>query len=253
MYVDQDLPEKQENEAVVIIKDVIKAFFYSGIIHFVNYSLKLPAVFSILPPMLLLLAFMLFTRYWKNKKRQYAFLIPFVAAYFGFCLYFYNRGRLMPFTAACMTAILATWGVLCIECFVRDKKRNLIGFSVLFIVALLAYFGIWKYYSVKAESVLEKVVAADALEDSLGREADALSRELNVVFYAKPKLTFRLTSLADRGSVQEADALKLFGEYQKGLAGAEGKWIRTLVREGENLSKELENLSETDFQILFEE
>ena len=240
--------EREENDTTVIIKDFIKAIFYCVLIQFINYCLKLPAILSILPLMALLLAFMLFTRYWNNKKRQYAFLIPFVAEYFGFVLYFYNRGHLMFLTAFCMTAILAAWGVVCIECFVKEKKRNLIGFLTLALVALIAYFLIWNYYSAKAQAIVRKNAETTAISErvSIGEQTDALCRELNVVFYGKTRLTFRAQEAAqtalERGGVYQS----LDQEMRVNLSKVQGKWISSLFREARTLSENMENIVEKE-------
>lgn len=247
MYMDQDEEIKQENETVVIIKDFLKFVLYSGIINFINYSLRLPAVFSILPLMILLLMIMLFTRYWKNKKRQYAILIPYVAEYFGFCLYFYNRGELMPLTALCMTAILAAWGVFCIECLCKDKKKNLTGLVLLALVAAGAYFGLWAYYSQMAQKVTQKFATAPSVDLALAQEVDSVSKELNVVFYSKQRVTFQLANVIGKMAMEtdpgkRGEISDIYEHYVGNLKSAEGKWIKTLVFEGEELSKNLEKI-----------
>ena len=183
--------------------------------------------------------FMMFTRYWKNKKRQYAFLIPYVAEYFGFCLYFYNRGHLMPVTALCMTAILTAWGVLCIECLTKNAKRNVIGFLALALVATASYFGIWGYYFAKAESVACKVLNTQTVNAELGREADLLSAELNAVFYSKPEVTFSLEELAVPADESSKDTEALYAAYRAGLSASDGRYIKALVTEGEALDHKL--------------
>ena len=229
----------EEKVNMQILADFIKAVFYCLIIHFINYSFRLPAVFSILPLMLLLLAYMLFTRHWNNQKRQYAFLIPYVVEYFGYCLYFYNRGHLMPITALGMTAILTAWGVLCIECLTKDKKRNVIGFLALALVAFVSYFGIWKYYSVKAYTLADKLMATQTISVQLGEEADLLSAELNSVFYSRPEVKFSLAELADPASESEKDTAALYAAYKAGLSDANGRYIKALVMEGEALDHKL--------------
>ena len=198
--------------------------------------------------MALLLAFMLFTRYWKNKKRQYAFLIPFVAEYFGFVLYFYNRGHLMFLTAFCMTAILATWGVVCIECFVKEKKRNLIGFLTLALVALTAYFLIWNHYSVKAQAMVRKNAETTALSErvSVGEQTDELCRELNAVFYAKTRLTFRAREVAQTALERGGAYQSLDSKMRANLSKAQGKWISSLFHEAKALSENMENIAEKE-------
>ena len=219
--------------------DFLKALLYCAVIQFINYSFKLPAVFSILPLMLFLIAFMLFTREWKNKMRQYVFLAVYVLEYFGFLLYFYDKGHLMPITALCMSAILTAWGVLCIECLTKDKKRNVIGFATLALVAVVAYAGIWVYYSAKAESLADEVLSAQTIGKQLGEEADRLSAELNVVFYSKRDVAFSLKELADPEKIGSKDPDQLFEEYKAGIASAGGKYVRALVMEGVELDHKL--------------
>jgi len=223
--------------------DLLKALLYCAVIQFINYSFKLPAVFSILPLMLFLIAFMLFTREWKNKKRQYVFLITYVLEYFGFLLYFYDKGHLMPITALCMSAILTAWGVLCIECLTKDKKRNLIGFATLILVAVVAYLGIWVYYSAKAESLADKVLTAQAINKQLCEEADRLTTELNVVFYSEKDVVFSLKELADPKKVGSKDPDQLFEEYKAGISSADGKFIKALVLEGVELDHKLHEVT----------
>ena len=227
------------------VKEFIKSTFTCAIIHFINYSFRLPAIFSVLPLMMLILLFMLFTRYWEDKKRQYVFLIPYVAEYFGFCLYFYNRGSLMPLTAVCMTAILAAWGVVSIECFVKNVRRNAIGFLAFAIVCIVAYGTIGINYSVKAKAAVEKVAGAEEFSEDLAKETDAACRELNAVFYGKTKVTFQLEALAEELKTQD-DKLSLWREFQRDLSAADGKWISALVKEGESLSIKMENLAQND-------
>lgn len=248
MVVDEDRVIKQGNPTALIIKEFLKSVFYSAIIHFMNYSLKLPAIFSVLPLMVLILLVMLFTRYWKNKKRQYAFLIPYVAEYFGYCLYFYNRGHLMVLTATCMTAILAVWGVLCIECFTKNVKRNLIGFVILALVATGAYLGIWKYYSVKIKDGAEKIAVIDAAQPELAAKTDELLTELNAVFYQKKKVTFRVSEVIKKAKEEELNAKdgewisSRYQEFQKELADVKG--ISGFFDAGVRLSKDFEKFYE---------
>ena len=224
------------------VKEFIKSTFTCAIIHFINYSFRLPAIFSVVPLMMLMLLFMLFTRYWEDKKRQYVFLIPYVAEYFGFCLYFYNRGSLMPLTAVCMTAILAAWGVVCIECFVKNVRRNVIGILAFVLTCLVAYAVLGINYSVKARAAVEKVAGAEVLSGELAKGTDDACRELNAVFYGKTKVTFQLETLAEDLKTQD-DVLSLWQEFQRNLSAADGKWISALVKEGESLSIKMEKFS----------
>lgn len=247
MYVDQDPEVRQESETVTIIKDFLKFLLYSAIIHFINYSLQLPTVFSIVPPVILLLLIILFTRYWKNKKRQYAILVPYVAVYFGFCLYFYNRGELMPLTASCMTAILAVWGVVCIECIGKGAKRTLIGVLILAMVAGGAYAGIWAYYSGKAKAVTQKVASAPEISGTLAGEVDALSKELNTVFYAKEKINNQFYEIMSKlgtetDSAKRNELNSVYQQFLENLKNADGKWIHTIVTGEESIKKSMDKI-----------
>ena len=236
----EEVVEKPENPATVIPKEFIRSTFYGAIIHFLNYSLRLPAIFSLIPLMILILIIMLFKREQKNKKRQYAFLIPYVAEFFGFCLYFYDRGNLMFVTAGCMTAILATWGVICIECFAKNKKKNVIGFATLLAVACAAYFGIWAYYNAQAKDMTERIASTQSPDVALAGEADALCKEINAVFYSKTKLIFQYKMAAENAAQSEGFAA-LCQKFKGNLEKIEDKWISSLFREAETLSKEAEN------------
>lgn len=243
MYFSEDRVEKVEDEKVLVIKEFLRSILYCAVINFINHSLMLPTIFSILPLMLLIFLFMMFTRYWKNKKRQYAFLIPYVVEYFGFCLYFYNRGNLMILTAICMTAILAVWGVLCIECFVKNAKRNLIGFLILALVAGGAYFTIWKYYDNRAMNAVHEITANGVLPEEKATEVDALGKELNVVFYSKKRVKFLLAEVVkETQGDTSSEEFKLYQDFTENLKKADGKWISTLVMEEIDLSQNLENL-----------
>lgn len=252
MVVDEDRVVAESNPTVIIIKEFLKSVFSSGIIHFMNYSLGLPAIFSTVPLMVLILLVMLFTRYWNNKKRQYAFLIPYVAEYFGFCLYFYNRGRLMPVTAVCMTAILAVWGVLCIECFTKNAKRNVIGFLVFALVTILAYTGIWQYYEAKSKDVIKKNVAVGPKtpEEALMTETDELLTELNAVFHSKKKVTFQFSEMIKKSKNEEyygTDRMQPYAfylEFQEKLETVKGKWAGELFGAGVEISQKYKEFEE---------
>lgn len=252
MVVDEDQVVVEGNPTVIVIKEFLKSVFTCGIIHFMNYSLRLPAIFSILPLMVLILLIMLFTRYWKNKKRQYAFLIPYVAEYFGFCLYFYNRGHLMPVTAACMTAILAVWGVLCIECFTKSAKRNVIGLLVFALVTTGGYVGIWQYYEVRSKDVVNKNLAVGPKmpTEALMTETDELLTELNAVFHSKKKITFQFGEMmknAADGETNDPDGMPpyaFYAEFQEKLENAEGKWAGKLFDAGVDISQKYKEFLE---------
>ena len=162
--------------------------------------------------------------------------------YFFFCLYFYNKGRLMPLTATCMTVILAVWGVVCIECFNKNAKKNLIGFLALLTVAAGAIFLIWNNYSGKAREAVTKIVQAKEPNQRLAGEVDVLSKELNVVFYSKPNLKFRLAEVSGNYENENGEYRKFYDEFMETLMGTDEKWISTLFTQQENLSKKVEDL-----------
>ncbi|MBR4733238.1 MAG: hypothetical protein IK081_10765 [Lachnospiraceae bacterium] len=238
----EDVVEKERDPRVVILLDIAKSAIYGLGIHIVNYSFRLPAVYSVLPLMLLLFCVTLITRATHDKKRQYAFGIPYVLEYFGFCLYFYNKGSLMPLTAICMTAILAVWCVVCIECFTKDAKKNLIGFLTLLLVAAGAIFLIWNHYSEKARDAVVKIVQAKGPEQAPASEVDALSRELNVVFYSKPNLKFRFTEVSGNYESENGEYRKLYDEFVETLTTVDGKWIGALFDGQEKMAKSVENM-----------
>ena len=236
----EDVVQKEKDPKVLLITDFIKSLIYSLGIHFVSYCFKLPSVYSVIPLMVLILLIMLFTREWNDKKRQYAFLIPYVAEYFGFVLYFHDRGHLMPLTAVCMTAILAVWGVICIECFSYDKKKNLIGFVSFALVAVIAYVGIWANYSAKSEQMVKKLRESAEISETLGREADALCTELNSVFYSKKKIVFQLEKIV-RGEIEKESVMQDYQTFRVNIKSIDGKWISSLFSEAEKIagSKEM--------------
>ena len=238
----EDVVEKERDPRVVILLDIVKSAIYGLGIHIVNYSFRLPAVYSVLPLMLLLFCVTLFSRATHDKKRQYAFGIPYVLEYFGFCLYFYNKGSLMPITAICMTAILAVWCVVCIECFTKDAKKNLIGFLALLLVAAGAIFLISNHYSEKARDAVEKIVQAKGPEQAPASEVDALSRELNVVFYSKPNLKFRFTEVSGNYGSENGEYRKLYEEFVETLTTVDEKWIGALFDGQEKMAKSVENM-----------
>lgn len=238
----EDVVEKERDPKVEILLDVVKSTLYGLGIHIVNYSFRLPAVFSVLPLMLLLFFVTLFTRKTHDKKRQYAFFIPYVLEYFVFCLYFYNKGRLMPLTAACMTAILAAWGIVCIECFTKDARKNVIGFLTLLLVAAGAIFLIWNHYSGKARDAVTRIVQAKGPEQAPASEVDLLSKELNVVFYSKPNLKFRFTEVSGNYESENGEYRKLYEEFLETLTKADGNWIGALFDAQEKMAKNVENM-----------
>lgn len=238
----EDVVEKERDPRIVIFLEIVKSAIYGIGINIVNYSFRLPAVFSVLPLMLLLLCITLFTRATHDKKRQYAFWIPYVLEYFFFCLYFYNKGRLMPLTATCMTMILAVWGVVCIECFTKNAKKNLIGFLALLTVAAGAIFLIWNNYSGKAREAVTKIVQAKEPNQRLAVEVDVLSKELNVVFYSKPNLKFRFTEVSGNYESENGEYRKLYDEFMETLSKVDEKWIGALFDGQEKMAKSVENM-----------
>lgn len=237
----EDVVEKEINQVTVVPKEFVKSIFYSAVIHFINHSLKLPAVFSVVPLMILSFLIILFTREWNNKKRQYAFLIPYVAEYFGFCLYFYNGGKLMPITAACMAVILAVWGVFCIECVTKNKKRLVIGLLVFAIVTAGSELLIWSHYSAKAQAAVQKIKDTPRITEEFITETDDICQELNVVFYQKNRLNFRLKEIVTNELVSREEREEYYQEFRENLSKADGKWISSLIEEEIELSKKLEN------------
>lgn len=236
----EDVIPKEENRTLAVPKEFVKSLLSSAIIHFINYSLNLPAIYSVIPLMILILIFMLFTRGWDHKVRQYAFLIPYVAEYFGFLIYFYNKGKLMPVTACCMTVVLAVWGVVCIECIAKSKKRTAAGFVIFVVIAAIAIVGVCGYYSALAKDQVEKIKNVRVPDEKLGEETDALCQELNSVFYAKRKLKFSLAEVA-RSGVQTTEEKEAWRELQENLVKSDGKWISTLYKSSETLTRRLEN------------
>ena len=236
----EDVIPKEENRTLAVPKEFVKSLLSSAIIHFINYSLNLPAIYSAIPLMILILLIMLFTRAWDHKVRQYAFLIPYVAEYFGFLIYFYNKGKLMPVTACCMTAVLAVWGVICIECIAKSKKRTVIGLSIFIVMAACAVAGAFGYYSTLAKNQVEKIKDVRVPDEKLGEETDALCQELNAVFCAKRNLNFRLAEVA-RSGVQTTEEKEAWQEFQENFVKLDGKWISTLFKSAETMAKRLEN------------
>ena len=238
----EDVVEKERDPRIVIILEFVKSAIYGIGINIVNYSFRLPAIFSVLPLMLLLLCITLFTIATHDKKRQYAFSIPYVLDYFVFCLYFYNKGSIMPLTAICMTFILAVWGIVCIECFTKDAKKTLIGLLAVLLVAAGAIFLIWNNYSGKAREAVTKIVQAKKPEQTLASEVDALSRELNAVFYSKSDLAFQFAEAERNYDEQTDEYRRLYDEFLETLSKTDEKWISTLFAQQEKLAKNIENL-----------
>lgn len=242
-----DQEERQENGTKVIVTEFLKSSFYSAVIQFMNYSLKLPAIFSVLPVMVLILLIMLFTRYWNNKRRQYAFLLPYVAWYFFFCLYFYNRGKLMFLTASCMTAVLAVWGVICVECFTKNVRRNVTGILVLAVVSASAYLAIWSHYSNLAEAAIKQVAQTEiGAQDFYASDVDDLCRELDVVFYAKKKAVFWLRVLEHSAIYDGEPYATTYRELQNTFSQVQDHWIGTLTGEVGRISEELSQKQTTN-------
>ena len=149
----------------------------------------------------------------------------------------------MILTAICMTAILAVWSVLCIECFVKNAKRNLIGFLILALVAGGAYFAIWKYYDNRAMNAVHEITANGVLSEEKAAEVDALGKELNVVFYSKKRVKFLLAEVVkETQGDTSSEEFRLYQDFTENLKKADGKWISTLVMEEIDLSQNLENL-----------
>ena len=237
----EDVVEKEINQVTAVPKEFVKSIFYSAVINFINHSLRIPAVFFFFLLMVLALLIILFTREWHNKKRQYAFLIPYVAWYFAFCFYFYNGGKLMPITAACMAAILAVWGVICIECFTKNKKRLVIGLLVFAIVTAGSEFLIWNHYSAKAQEAVQKIKDTPRITETFITEMDDICQELNVVYYQKNRLNFRLKEIVTNELVSKEEREEYYQEFRRNLSKADGKWISSLIAEEIELSKKLEN------------
>ena len=241
MFKEDDV-EKERDPKVVILLEIVKSTIYGLGIHILNYSFGLPVVFSVIPLMILLLFVTLFTRKTHDKKRQYAFSIPYVLEYFGFCLYFYNKRSLLPLAAVCMTAVLTVWGIVCIECFTKDVKKNLIGFLAMLLVATGAIFLIWDHYSEKARDAVTMIAQAEKLEQVTAREVDALSRELNVVFYSKPNVKFRLAEISGYREDENGEYQRFYEEFVKTLSKADGDWIKVLFEGQLKMSKSIENM-----------
>ena len=247
----EDVVEKEKDPRVVIATEFVKSAFYGIIIHLLNFSMMNATVYSVLPLMLLILLIMLFTRkeWHNNKKRQYAFLIPYVLEYFGICFYFYNRGKLLPVAALCMTAILATWGVICIECFQKNAKHNLIAFLILAVVAGTAYFSLWEYYTVRTKAMAERVTAETTPSVQFGSEVDDFCEELHVVFYSGRRFSFRLSEVAQELAGSGRGCEKFWQEFRGNISDENKKWISTMETEGKNLAINYEKLRDSDKQI----
>ena len=256
----EDVVRKEVDPGVATVTEFFKSILYSGIIQLLSFSLRIPAVYSVLPLMLLIFVIMIFTRDWNNKKRQYAFLIPYVLEYFGCVLYFYNNGRLMPVTATCMAVILAVWGVVCIECFPkkdflaenraelekRNERRLLIGLLIFFATVAIAETAIWFYYENKANETVREVMTVEVATPALGKHVDEVCDELNAVYYSKTKLHFKTeAALTDTENGNEVSAV-LYSQFKGEVKASTKKGIGSLFRAAELLADVYDEMQKED-------